>query len=263
MDKKEYTQTNAENAYIEVSILSELGDRTEQQDSSGIECNGNVVLITVCDGMGGHQGGSLASKIAVSTITNSFKDNTLVDYIGFLHNVVNEADALVSQIQDLEGNRINAGTTMVTVIIDKNQLFWSSVGDSRMYLLRKDVFIQATVDHNYRGYLSEKLMNGEIDKEIYEIENQRGEALLSYLGMNGLSLVDYNREPLQLMGGDSILITTDGLYKILNDSEIMGIIRNFKNNQECGKALMEKTNKMARKKKINRDNITFALIKVK
>lgn len=264
MKKKDNTLIVDENKYIKLSIVSQIGDREEQQDSAGYFVTDNKLFVTVCDGMGGHNGGRFASKAASDNAIKMFTCNIVEsDYISLLNDITVEADKKVSNLKDDKGNALNAGSTMVSIIIDSDELFWSSVGDSRLYLLRKDEFIQVTVDHNYKGYLKEKLDNGQIDDEEYKKEMVRGDALLSYLGLDGLELIDYNSEPFKLLSGDKLILMTDGLYKILDDLEICNIITNFKNIKECAKSLEKKLLKKSKKNKINKDNITYALINVK
>ncbi|SEP63265.1 protein phosphatase [Lachnospiraceae bacterium RM5] len=264
MKKKENTLIVDENNFIKISIISRIGDREEQQDSVGYFVTDNKLFVTVCDGMGGHNGGRFASKTASDNAIKMFTCNIVEnDYISLLKDITIEADKKVSNLRDDEGNALNAGSTMVSIIIDNDELFWASVGDSRLYLLRKDEFIQVTVDHNYKGYLKEKLDNGQIDDEEYKKEMERGDALLSYLGLDGLELIDYNSEPFKLLSGDKLILMTDGLYKILDDLEISNIIINFKNIKECAKSLEKKLLKKSKKNKINKDNITYALINVK
>ena len=92
---------------------------------------------------------------------------------------------------------------------------------------------------------------------------EAGFKVLDDMGLDGLELIDYNSEPFKLLSGDKLILMTDGLYKILDDLEICNIITNFKNIKECAKSLEKKLLKKSKKNKINKDNITYALINVK
>jgi len=142
-------------------------------------------------------------------------------------------------------------------------LFWCSVGDSRAYLLRGEEFVQLTQDQNYGTVLNEQLKSGIIDRERYERESVHSEALISYLGMGNLSLIDYNNTPLKLESKDKIVIMSDGLYKQVPLEDIRRVIVNFKDSGEALRALDTKTEKAARRKEKSRDNMTVAIISVK
>ena len=102
-----------------------------------------------------------------------------------------------------------------------------------------------------------------IEKAEYEQEENRAEALISYIGIGRISLIDYNSAPLTVESGDKILIMSDGLYKIIEDEEIRRVVDNFRNCSEALQALEMKTKKVAKADGKTRDNITVAIISIK
>lgn len=261
---KENCLVSDNNSVMEIAIMSVLGDREDQQDCFGYELRADEGVIVVCDGMGGHQGGQKASQTAVELILQKYTGVLQKeDDLGFLLEATKEANEAVCNLQDTEGNQLNAGSTVVSVIVRDNQLCWSSVGDSRAYLYRKGEFVQITQDHNYKTVLDEKKSMGLITSEEYDAECVKGEALISYLGVGKITLVDHNNEALQLMQDDKIVIMSDGLYKLVSDEEIQRIIENFSNITEALQALNMKAKKNARSRQAVRDNMTIAIIKMK
>lgn len=109
----------------------------------------------------------------------------------------------------------------------EEQLYWLSVGDSRIYIIRDQEMSQVNREHNYRLTLQESLKSGLITREQYEEEEKKSQAdaLISYLGISRLNLMDINRAPLKMMDGDIVLLCSDGLFKTLNDSQIMALVR--------------------------------------
>lgn len=253
-----------ENYAFQTSIITVLGDRAEQQDSLGYFLKENEGIVVVCDGMGGHKGGKMASKLAVQNFVSSYSGNvSYPDYINMLIETSKITDRMISELTDERGKVLNAGSTVVSVIVANKTLIWCSVGDSRAYLVRNDEMVQLTQDHNYRTVLLEKYRVGLLSKEEFNVEIARGEALISFLGIGNLGLIDYSKAPLELEKDDKIIIMSDGLYKLLDDDEIARIIMNFNNLGEAVQALEMKARKNAKHKKELRDNITMALIKIK
>ena len=251
-----------ENSVIEVAMLSVIGDREEQQDCMGYELKNNEGIIVVCDGMGGHEGGQLASSIATDTFLSGYLNDYPCDELhNLLVDTAYEADQKVAGLCGADGEPLKAGSTVVAVAIKRNFLFWLSVGDSRIYIYREGELLRTTADHSYKELLERQLNEGQIDEETYVRNIDRGEALVSFLGVNGLPYIDSNSKPFEVKSGDRILLTTDGMYRLLSDDSIKNIIMNFENISETLDAIETKAVRCA--KNISRDNMTVALIKVK
>ena len=253
-----------ENSAFQMAALSVIGDRADQQDSFGQVLKQDEGLIVVCDGMGGHEGGKVASELAVQAFLSQYSESYLVSrQTDLLIDTAKKADARISQLRNENGDLLRAGSTLVSVLINRKKLMWCSVGDSRAYLVREGEMVQLTQDHNYHTVLVEKRNAGLMDETEFDRENARGEALISFLGIGNLSLIDYSENPLELKKDDKIIVMSDGLYKIVSDSEIARILDNFSNIGEAVQALELKVQKKAKNGTEARDNMTVALIKVK
>lgn len=253
-----------ENSALSLAALSVIGDRDDQQDSLGWSLKYDEGLIVLCDGMGGHEGGKTASGLTVETFLSAYEDNfTQNSNVDVWIDTAKKTDTVISQLKNDRGGLLKAGTTVVSVYIKNKKLIWCSVGDSRAYLVRNEEMVQLTQDHNYNTVLIEKKHAGLLDETEFQKENRRGEALISFVGIGNLALIDYSQNPLELMKDDKIILMSDGLYKIVTDTEILRILNNFNNIGEAVQALEMKARRNAKNHAECRDNMTTALIKIK
>ena len=173
--------------------------------------------------MGGHNAGDYASRFTVETFAQLVKSYDYVDTVTILMEAVTEVNRLLleksSQLPELEG----MGTTLVAATVEDNILKVANVGDSRLYLYGKDGAEQLTEDHNYFAKLNKMLAEGRITEETYRREAQRGHALTSFLGVNGLSLCCTGER--QIERTDVVLLTSDGLYKAIRPESFCEIVR--------------------------------------
>lgn len=216
-----------ENPCLEIAGSSIIGTRQYQQDYAGIYSDSSEVFGIICDGMGGLSGGERASKTAADLFIQDYlKGNKGLEPTEFLMREAGIMDRAVAGLRDEKGKLLNAGTTVVAVIVRGNRFYWLSVGDSRIYLIRGRQIKPLTRDHNYRLTLTAQLRDGVISKEQFEAEakSRQAEALISYLGMDGLDLTDV-KGPMMLEDGDILLLCSDGVYKSLDDSQIHAMVR--------------------------------------
>lgn len=243
---------------FEIAAKSLIGKREDQQDSY-IYRTGGVTMAAVCDGMGGLEGGALASKTATLTFKEDIKENfPISDYPAFLADEVNRVDRAVYELKGSDGKKLDAGTTIVSVIIDDDKMFFMTVGDSRIYMKRQNEMLPINREHNYKLQLDSYLREGAISREDYEKEMVRGGHLISYIGMGDVVIKDINQNPIRLESEDMLLLCTDGLTKTLTDAEIMESLSKNKTVDETVNLIEIK---IAEKNLKNQDNVTFVLLK--
>ncbi len=249
-------------AEISVEAYSIIGNRKTQQDYAGVLAEPDRVLAVLCDGMGGLSGGERASREAVNTLLKDYQTKRPSgDFADFLCREAVRMDAKVHGLKAADGNRLDAGTTIVSVVVGRDGTAeWMSVGDSRIYLLRGDDLKQLTRDQNYRTFLETSLRNGEITREHFDRESKgrMAEALTSYLGIGNIKKIGRSRRQIALKPGDQLLLCSDGLYKSLSSDQIKAMLTD---NQIDARVSAKRLVDMALAKAVKKqDNTTVVLI---
>lgn len=241
------------------AILYELGTREIQQDTYTIKNQGNQILAIVCDGMGGMQAGERASQVAAEKMKNDFKSHAPIKNVPqFFQGEVQTLDDLVFSITDMKGRRLNAGTTIAAAILDNKKLFWLSIGDSEIFVVRENELVTVNVKHNYKLQLDEMLAEDKISLHAYTEEMIKGNQLISYLGMGGELLYDSNSQPLYLQKGDYICLCSDGVSNTISKTEILQLIHHHKDVN----SIVEEMKLLIRNNRMEQDNATAILIKL-
>lgn len=243
---------------VSLACRSDIGDRDEQQDYIGCVTENGELLAVVCDGMGGLKMGSAASVCAAECLIDLFrakKENE--DIPSFFLESIDVLDEKVSSLTDENGERSGAGTTIASVCISDGLLYWMSVGDSRICILRGNDFEIATRDHNYRLLLNKMLDDGILTNEKFLEENANGDALISFIGKSGIDVMDIS-QGFELGHGDYILLMSDGLYKNLDNETIKQTVL-------CARTVEEAADNLIGLSKLRSngqsDNVSFILIK--
>ena len=241
------------------TVRSIIGSREEQQDSYIIKSSRKSIFAAVCDGIGGLMHGKIASQTAANTLLELYRGNPSVPPNFLFPQAVERMDqAVCEQVHEKNGEvAASSGSTVVAVVVSGHEMFWLSVGDSRIYHIRNRNIQQITRDHNYTRYLNELLAAGEINEEQYRREASHGSALTSFIGMGNVKQYDFNSVPVQLEKGDILLLTSDGLTNALNDNEILDILSDSKNIRKMADSLLEN---VEYKNCLHQDNTTFILI---
>lgn len=212
-------------------VRTATGNRQYQQDAAYITPSRVLasnkktrVMAIVCDGMGGMADGGLASQTAINMMVQGFQNIEKQQDIhipSFFRQGIATIDKTIFNFPKENGK--GSGTTMVACIAEDNKLYWASVGDSRIYILRGNQMQQVTRDHNYWLKLQEKVAAGEMTMEEAQRQKQK-EALISFLGMGNVSLMDINTTPFEMQFGDVVMLCSDGITKTLSDERIKQII---------------------------------------
>ena len=151
----------------EIELRSDIGTREEQQDYAEFYKDEGMVFAVLCDGMGGHEGGYVASTTAVKSFIKDSAKIPLDSIPAFFINKTEETNNIIYNLSDSNGNRLMAGTTLVSVIINDDKLYWLSIGDSRIYIIRNNRIKQITKDHNYLFILDNMLKDNLICIDEY------------------------------------------------------------------------------------------------
>jgi len=200
--------------------------RFSQFDDEGFISHGGYLSV-IADGMGGLDLGSDASQTAVFSFTNAYLQKKVDESIPeALRRSVNTANKRVLQLSRKLGAVNRMGTTLAAAVVYKNRLYWVSVGDSRIYLVRRDGFLhQLTVDQTLRESLELRVKSGEITSEEAD-SHPKAHALTNFIGNESLSEPSSSpSEGLKLRSDDWLILCSDGLTGTLSNEEISYEIR--------------------------------------
>lgn len=214
-----------------IGNAQDIGRRQEQQDAFGFSDTESAsakkqgLLAVVADGMGGMAHGSEAGRNAVHTFLNAFaaQDHS-EDIPAGLYGALMQAQSAVRGLAASTGMQENIGTTLIATVVHQGMLYWISVGDSHIYLMRNQRLVQLNADHNYHLDLLRERAAGLVNCEDIESDPDR-HALTSFLGIEELDHIDRNIRPFPLQNDDRILLCSDGLYGVLSESEIMNTLK--------------------------------------
>jgi len=217
---------------MEWAVLSDIGtNRQTNEDSYLVDPKKQFYI--VADGMGGQAAGAVASKLAVSVISNFIenaeKPSELTWPFGYnvglpyQHNVLKTAILLANSrvLQKAEQMEKDArmGTTLIAVWVQQQTVHYSHAGDCRLYLLKKGELTQLTEDHTL---VQEQLNRGIITQEEMEHHALRHVVTKS---IGGREDVEFEVEELPLAVGDQLLLCSDGLSSSLGNEDISRILQ--------------------------------------
>ena len=200
-----------------------IGLRRYQQDSFGFanpddhefQAHGGFLSV-LCDGMGGMEHGDVASAIAVRAMLDSYSRKTPAEDIpAALERSVREANRKVIEAARRLGVSEGAGTTLVAAVTHLESLYFISVGDSAVFHVRDGQAKMVNRAHVFANLLDQAIASGKITEQQAEQHPER-EALTSFIGIPNLREIDHNTEAWPLVGGDTILLASDGMFKTLD-----------------------------------------------
>ncbi|HKJ53443.1 MAG TPA: SUMF1/EgtB/PvdO family nonheme iron enzyme [Gammaproteobacteria bacterium] len=250
---------------LEFDIASDQidGARDYQEDAYmvnqlGEADNGDICsLIIMADGMGGHAAGNVASNMVVATFNKTFQAKfPTPDIAEVLTDALNRSnDQIRASVKETPALR-GMGCTMVTAYVQDDKLYWVSVGDSHLYLVRDRELIKQNADHSYGAYLD---MMKEQGMEVDEQAGMSRNMLMSAMTGEEISSIDVSESPVKLRAGDRVIVASDGL-DTLGAGAIIQYSSWSATAKECVYALLKAVDDA---NKINQDNTTLIVIDVK
>ena len=211
-------------------ILSQIGGRASNQDTTGALLNEGFGCFLVCDGVAGSPGGEQAAAIACNTLLSEVDRHTAltpqqtVDAVAATERAIREA-----QLRDPKLKQMS--TTLAALFIDRLRLraWWIHAGDSRVYLFRRGAVHSVTRDHS---------LVQQFRDAGYENTGINSHLLYNVLGAQGAHTHDYS-PALPLEDGDAFLLCSDGFWSNLTPDEMTLALRMVNSPQEW-LALMQK-----------------------
>lgn len=219
--------------------------------------NQDMVLISdrifaVADGMGGHQGGEVASLAAVEALREAFSERPTMEG---LVEAVRAANSAVESRARSSADLRNMGTTLTVAVLlddgDDDLLAIANIGDSRAYLMRNSELSQLTEDHSVP---QELLRQGQLSESEAAVDPRRN-ILTRVLGASFgdgpdiQNLIPYT--------GDRLLLCSDGLYNEVDDADIARVLRTVTDPTEAAQKLVEQANANG-----GADNISVVIVDV-
>jgi serine/threonine protein phosphatase PrpC len=201
-------------------------------------------LFLVSDGMGGHQGGEIASQIVAGDLPvmieaglenlKSYSVDSIRAYLK--RSVAAQSEHLRMEAEEGDGCK-DMGATVVVLLIAADRAYIASVGDSRVYLLRKDKLKQVTKDHSV---VTELIDAGKIEPHEAEGHPSAGE-ITNYMGMEEKEIEPFVKS-FEVAKGDRFLLCSDGLTDMLDDEAIASLLQEEDDSQEACVKLIRKAN---------------------
>ena len=200
---------------IVVSRTHKGNVRPTNQDALLLQ-EGAFGLFGVADGMGGHNAGDVASRMAVLLLGRVLEGAKPSEEL--LRGGIEEVNLMIYEEQKKEKSLSGMGTTMTVVWEDEKDVFLGHVGDSRCYLLREGKIRQLSQDHSM---VAELLRKGQITRDEADRHPYRN-IITRALGAGDTVEVDTMSLPKKR--GDKFLICSDGLYEYVSDAEMESIL---------------------------------------
>jgi protein phosphatase len=253
---------------IDIGHVTDLGQQKKRnednygiykEDASGIKLFTEGALLCVADGLGGHMGGEIASKLAISVFKDMLKspplppsedpvemnrqmEALLGEFVGLANDNIYQTNV------ELVKNGRPMGTTLLAALVLPAKVHIVNIGDSRCYLIREGQIADRTEDHSW---VDEQVKLGLMSKEQAETDRRRN-LLTRSLGTH--PTVTSDKYHWSILPGDVLLLCTDGLVNMVEDADICAEIKTGGTPMDIAQRLVDRANRNG-----GIDNITVVL----
>lgn len=249
---------------IDIAAQTDIGRKKKKnedyygvfrEDTPDLKLFKSGALLCVADGLGGHTGGEIASKLAVSHMKDVLKqppppetksDGEEQGPIPLLRKFIHSAnDTIFKTNQDLIKSGRPMGTTLLAAVVSPRKVYIANVGDSRAYHLRDGEIVSRTEDHSW---VDEQVKQGLMSRAEAEVDERRHMVTRS-IGTHPEVQVD--SYVWHVVPGDMLLLCTDGLINMVKDQDIREVFTSLPGPAEIAHRLVDLANDNG-----GRDNIT-------
>lgn len=241
---------------MQIALHSNVGkQRKSNQDYADYFISDyNQYLFVLCDGVGGHQAGDVASELTTKFLGKEFKsidrELTAEEASQWIHEAIHKVNDFIYE-ESLKDNQLSGmGTTLVLALVIEGLVLIAHVGDSRAYVIQQDQLIQKTEDHSL---VNELIRSGEITKEEGDFHPQRNVVTQS-IGVT--SDVGYEISEILADSIDGLMLCSDGLTNMVSHEALVEFITSDLRVDELVVELIDAANEAG-----GRDNITIIIVK--
>lgn len=200
--------------------------------ASDVEAARHGVLAVVCDGMGGHQAGEVASRLAVETLLRRYRDATATtdaDPQRALPAAVQAANRAILEAAQRDPALRGMGTTCTAFVLRGALAYCAHVGDSRLYLARNGALFHMTEDHSAVMHLVHRGVLSTTDARWHADRNVLARALGSRRDVEVTSWPT----PFAVRRGDRFLLCSDGLHDLVSESVLLDALEAHEPAEAC------------------------------
>lgn len=210
----------------------------------------------IADGMGGHNAGEIASKLAVDSVAECIERSqeqlSHPDEISkTIEQIMQQANQTVFDKSKESQDNFGMGTTLIVAVLSGNSIHIGHIGDSRAYLVRGESIERITTDHSY---IEELIKNGSLKREEAEKHPKRN-LITRALGCSDEMLVD--SYICDIRENDVFILCTDGLTNMVDEARIRDILTNIDDPQLACDELIRTANENG-----GEDNISVIVVKI-
>jgi len=200
---------------MDSACVSKIGGRKANQDACGYEINDAGGCWVVADGLGGHAGGEVASRMAVDLVLSHFGKSPEVA-VDFIFDCFREVQLVLQAKTAEDFSLAGMRTTMVLLASNQESAVWGHIGDSRLYWFRQGRIQHQTRDHSVPQMLVDA---GKISyRQIRGHEDQN--RLTRALGQEGEIRPTVLQEKFPVLEGDAALLCSDGIWTYVLEAEM-------------------------------------------
>lgn len=243
------------------------GGRDYQEDAIATDFpfGADTGIAVLADGLGGHAAGDVASKIVVTEVFSELKFqgvnfvNQEKEIPSFMAVAAANANSAVSDHVIDHPEVRGMGSTLVSLVFVENRMFWMSIGDSPLYLLRGGKLQQLNEDHSMAPQIDFMAQQGLLDEEAAKNHPDRN-CLTSVILGGRVAKSDCPATPFEIKVGDIVVVSSDGL-QYLEEPKIQKILHRYRRRKsaEIAGHLLEAIEALADP---DQDNVSFAVIKL-
>lgn len=237
---------------VEYSMFTDCGNREVNEDSIAYAEKNGAHCFVLCDGLGGHGKGDLASSFVTEFVIEYFKYSPNVDR--FFNDVLDKAQNGLLVEQKRIGARLEMKTTATVLVICGNKYRYAHIGDSRIYSFRKGKVIERTIDHSVPQML---VMAGDIKEKHIRRHPDRNK-LLRVMGIEWENSKYEVCDVGELQSGDAFLLCSDGFWEPVTEKEMCKALKKSDSTETWMNSMVEN----ARKNGAGTDMDNFSAIAV-